>query len=161
IQAITLHDRPAGKPSRFVRIQMRRTPAICLGTTLFLVAAATSSAQTIYPFNRAEILSGARFDLKVEFPEATEAAAMRGTANGADAASVRGKSASVVEKEDGGDYSAFWIRDAALNKPGKYVVEATAEGKTAKVTWDVFDTPRASAKNVILFIGDGMTIAHR
>src|SRR5262249_37057505 len=141
--------------------QMIRSPAICLGTTLLLVAAAMADAQTIYPLNRAEILSGAKFDLKVEFPGVPSAAAMRVTINGADAASVVGKSASVAEREDGGDYSAFWIRDAALTKPGKYVVEAAADGKTARVTWDVFDTPRASAKNVILFIGDGLTIAHR
>ena len=140
---------------------MIRSPAICLGTTLFLIATGTSGAQTIYPLNRAEILSGSRFDLKVEFPGTPAAAAMRVAINGAEAASVFGKSASVVEHEDGGDYSAFWIRDASLIKPGKYVVEAAADGKTARVTWDVFDTPRASAKNVILFIGDGMTIAHR
>jgi alkaline phosphatase len=140
---------------------MRRIPAGCFATTLFLVATGTTSAQTIYPLNRAEILSGSRFDLKVEFPGAPPAAAMQVRINGADAASVVGKSASVVEREDGGDYSAFWIRDAALTKPGKYMVEATAAGKTATVTWDVFETPPAQAKNVILFIGDGMTIAHR
>src|SRR5215468_1748985 len=140
---------------------MIRRAAICLGTSLFLAAGGTTGAQTIYPLNRAEILSGSRFDLKVEFPGAPPAAGMRVTINGADAASVVGKSASVIEREDGGDYSAFWIRDTALTKPGKYVVEATANGGTASVTWNVFDTPRAQAKNVILFIGDGLTIAHR
>src|SRR5712671_2766201 len=140
---------------------MTKRAAICLGTSLFLAAAGTTDAQTIYPLNRAEILSGSRFDLKVEFPGAPPAAAMRVTINGADAASVVGKSPSVIEREDGGDYSAFWIRDTALTKPGKYVVEATANGSTASVTWDVFDTPRAQAKNAILFIGDGLTIAHR
>src|SRR5713226_3313718 len=140
---------------------MTRRAAICVGTILFLVATGTADAQTIYPLNRAEILSGSRFDLKVEFPGAPPAAAMRVTINGADAASVVGKSASVVEREDGGDYSALWIRDTALTKPGRYVVEATANGRTASVTWNVFDTPRAKAKNVILFIGDGMSVAHR
>jgi alkaline phosphatase len=140
---------------------MRRSPAICLAATLFLVATGTTDAQTIYPLNRAEILSGSKFDLKVEFPGAPPAAAMQVRINGADAASVIGKSVSVIEREDGGDYSAFWIRDAALTKPGKYMVEATADGRTASVIWDVFDAPRAQANNVILFIGDGMTIAHR
>src|SRR5260370_27134033 len=140
---------------------MTRTAAICLGTALFLAATGTTNAETIYPLNRAEILSGSRFDLKVEFPGAPGAAAMRVTINGADAASAVGKIPSVIEREDGGDYSAFWIRDIALTRPGKYVVEATANSSTASVTWNVFDTPRAQAKNVILFIGDGMTIAHR
>src|SRR5258707_8621561 len=140
---------------------MTRTAAIWLGMTLFLAATGAAKAQTIYPLNGAEILPGSRFDLKVEFPGAPAAAAMRVTINGADAAAVIGKSPSIIEREDGGDYSAFWIRDIALTKPGKYVVEATANSSTASVTWNVFDTPRAQAKNVILFIGDGMTIAHR
>ena len=90
---------------------MTRTAAICLGTALFLVATGMADAQTIYPLNRAEILSGSRFDLKVEFPGTLPAAALRVTINGTDAASVAGKSPSVIEREDGGDYSAFWIRD--------------------------------------------------
>jgi alkaline phosphatase len=140
---------------------MIRKAVACLGTTLFLAATAAAQAQTIYPLNRAEILTGSRFDLKVEFPGAPPAAAMRVSINGADAASVIGKSASVIEHEDGGDYSAFWIRDVVLTKPGKYVVEAAIGDTKASVTWEVFDTPSAKTRNVILFIGDGMTIAHR
>jgi len=140
---------------------MIRKAVAYLGTTLFLAATAAAQAQTIYPLNRAEILAGSRFDLKVEFPDAPPAAAMRVSINGADAASVIGKSASVIEHEDGGDYSAFWIRDVVLTKPGKYVVEAATGDTKAGVTWEVFDTPSAKARNVILFIGDGMTIAHR
>jgi alkaline phosphatase len=135
--------------------------AFCLGAPLFLAATGTAGAQTIYPLNRAEILAGSHFDLKVEFPGAPPAAAIHVTINGADAASVAGKAAKVIEHEDGGDWSAYWIRDTVLAKPGEYVVEATANDKTARVTWEVFDTPAATAKNVILFIGDGMTVAHR
>ena len=140
---------------------MTRKALACLGTTLLLVTTAPGQAQTIYPLNRAEILSGTRFDLKVEFPGVPPAANLRVSINGADAASVLGRSASVIEHEDGGDYSAFWIRDAILTKPGKYVVEAAIDDTKASVTWEVFDAPKASARNVILFIGDGMTIAHR
>ena len=139
---------------------MKRHAGLIIGTTLF-VAAGAAQAQTIYPLNRAEILAGARFDLKVEFPGAPPASSITVTINGTDAASVIGKSATVVEREDGGAYSAFWIRDAALARPGRYVVEAAAGDRKASVTWEVFDTPPARAKNVILFIGDGMTIAHR
>ena len=140
---------------------MKRRAGIMLAATLLVVAAGAARAQTIYPLNRAEILSGAKFDLKVEFPGAPPASSITVTINGADAASVIGKSATVIEREDGGTYSAFWIRDAALARPGRYVVEAAAGDRKASVTWEVFDTPAARAKNVILFIGDGMTIAHR
>src|SRR5215472_2604490 len=122
---------------------MIRKAVAYLSTTLFLTATAAAQAQTIYPLNRAEILSGSKFDLKVEFPGAPPAAAVRVRINGADAASVVGRSASMVEREDGSDYSAFWIRDAVLTKPGKYVVEAAMGDKAASVTWEVFDTPSA------------------
>ena len=140
---------------------MKRHARIMLGAILLVAAAGAAQAQTIYPVNRAEILSGSKFDLKVEFPGAPPASAISVTINGADAATVIGKSATVIEREDGGTYSAFWIRDAALATPGRYLVEAAAGGSKASVTWEVFDTPPARAKNVILFIGDGMTIAHR
>jgi alkaline phosphatase len=130
--------------------------AICLALAPF-----TAHAQTIYPLDRAEILAGAKFDLKVEFPGAPVQGAVRVTINGADATTTTAKPASFAEREDGGDYSAYWIRDAALAKPGKYTVEATAGDKTARVTWEVFDGGAPKAKNVILFIGDGMSVAHR
>jgi alkaline phosphatase len=132
-----------------------------LGGILFLAAAGAADAQTIYPLNRAEILAGSHFDLKVEFPGAPAAAAIHVTINGTEAASTAGKAASVIEREDGGNYSAYWIRDAVLMRPGKYVVEATANDKTASVSWEVFDTLPATAKKIILFIGDGMSVAHR
>jgi alkaline phosphatase len=128
---------------------------------MLVVAAGAAQAQTIYPLNRAEILVGAKFDLKVEFPGAPPASAIRVSINGVNATSFLGKDVTVVEHEDGGNYSAFWIRDAALGRPGRYVVEAAAGDRKASVTWEVFDTPAARAKNVILFIGDGLTIAHR
>jgi alkaline phosphatase len=71
---------------------MRRKAVIHLSTTLFLAATSAAQAQTIYPLNRAEILSGSKFDLKVEFPGAPPAATMRVSINGTDAASVMAKS---------------------------------------------------------------------
>ena len=66
-----------------------------------------------------------------------------------------------MEREDGLEHSAYWIRGATLDKPGQYTIEAAAGDKTARVTWEVFATGPAKAKNVILFIGDGMSVAHR
>src|SRR5262249_22281532 len=124
-------------------------------------AATGAVAQTIYPINKAEILQGARFDLKVEFPGSPAAANVKVTINGEDPASVLGKPSTFVEKEDGGDHSAYWIRQAAFTKPGSHTVEATADGKTARVAWEVYNTNGTKAKNVILFIGDGLSVAHR
>jgi alkaline phosphatase len=120
-----------------------------------------ASAQTIYPLNRAEILAGSTFDLKVEFPGAPARGAVRVTINGADASVVAHKEPAFIEREDGGDHSAYWIRGLALGNPGTYAVEATSDGKTARVTWEVFETGAPKARNVILFIGDGLSVAHR
>jgi alkaline phosphatase len=139
---------------------MKRVAEACLGGALALMASSVQ-AQTIYPLTRAEILAGAKFDLKVEFPQAPDQAAVKVMINGQDAASVLGKNAAFVPREDGGDYSAYWIRDVNLAKPGKYTVEATAGDRKASVVWEVFDTGAPKAKNVILFVGDGMSVAHR
>ncbi len=123
------------------------------------LAAQSASAQTIYPLDRAEILAGAKFDLKVEFPDKPASGTV--TINGEDAAKAFGKEPTFVAGEDGGSLSAYWLRDVSLPKAGNYVIEAVAGDKKAKVGWEVFDTPARKAKNVILFVGDGLSVAHR
>ena len=48
-----------------------------------------------------------------------------------------------------------------LQKPGTYRVQATRRHQQREVTWTVYETGPRRAKNVILFIGDGMSLAHR
>jgi alkaline phosphatase len=68
----------------------------------------------------------------------------------------------LIEREEGNDHVAYWLRQVALPKAGKITVEAIAGNEKSIVTWDAFDTPKGRiAKNVILFIGDGMSMAHR
>lgn len=126
---------------------------------VFGVPAAT--AQQIYPAHRAEMLVGARFDFKVEFPDAPAERDVAVTINGRPPAEVFGKSATFVVDEDNWGRSALWIRDAQIANPGRYEVEARSGAGTAKAAWEVFATPARKARNVILFIGDGMSVAHR
>lgn len=126
-----------------------------------MLTAETALAQTIYPLTRAEILAGSRFDLKVEFPSAPSAADIKVTINGRDAESLLGKKAEVILKEEGQEHTAYWIKGASIRQAGKYEVKATAGQDSKTVTWEVFSTPPRRAKNVILFIGDGMSVAHR
>ncbi|MCE1236328.1 MAG: alkaline phosphatase [Hyphomicrobiales bacterium] len=132
-------------------------------TTVVLAAgwAAPAAAQTIYPINRAEILAGSKFDLKVEFPGAPMASDVKVTVNGKDAAEVFGKRPMIVEWEDGNKLTAYWLRNVSLPKAGKIEVEAKVGGKSEKVAWEVYGTPKRVAKNVIFFLGDGFSIAHR
>ena len=141
---------------------MKSAVAAARLSVLLAVASAPAYAQTIYPLNKAQILAGANFDLKVEFPGAPAASAIEVTINGEDAAKVLGQAPEVILNEDGFPQTAYWIRNAHLGTAGTFSVKASADAGNANVEWDVFATPDGrKAKNVILFIGDGMSIAHR
>lgn len=138
---------------------MRQTFAAAL---LLSTVSAPALSQTIYPIDRAQILVGAKFDLKVEFPGLVEAGKIAVTVNGQDHAQAFGRAAAYVAREDDKDQSAVTLRDIVIDKPGRYVVKATDGVNTREVAWEVYETaqPR-KARNVILFIGDGMSNAHR
>jgi alkaline phosphatase len=124
-------------------------------------AASEGHAQTIYPIDRAEILAGARFDFKVEFPGLVEPEKVIVTLNGQDHARAFAKAAAFVESEDGQAMSALILRDVSLREPGTYAVRATDGTNTREIAWNVYETGPRKAKNVILFVGDGMSPAHR
>jgi alkaline phosphatase len=132
-----------------------------LALTVFASAAA---CQTIYPIDRAQILAGARFDFKVEFPGAIAAADVKVTINGEDAAKVLDAAPLIAADEDGLGHTAYWIRGAHLPNAGSVKVEASSGvgSPPVSVTWDVYGTPDGRlAKNVILLVGDGLSMAHR
>jgi alkaline phosphatase len=126
-----------------------------------LLAVSPGRAQTVYPIDRAEILSGARFDFKVEFPGLADPAAIKVTVNGEDHAQVFGKAATFIEREDGKDQSAMILREVSLAQPGTYRVLVTNGTTRRELTWTVYGTGARHAKNVILLIGDGLSPAHR
>src|SRR5262249_51670053 len=120
-----------------------------------------ASAGAIYPIDRAHFLAGSKFDFKVEFDRIVPAANAKVTINGTDIAKAFGKSPQYTENEDGSNASALVIRDVTVTTPGNYVVEASDGTTSQKVVWDVYGTGPRKAKNVILFIGDGMSVANR
>ncbi|MFK4511601.1 alkaline phosphatase [Bradyrhizobium daqingense] len=132
-----------------------------LASLVVLCWTSSLSAQTIYPIDRAEILAGAQFDFKVELPGLVDPAKLKVTVNGADYAGAFGRSGTFIEREDGKDQSALILRDVTLTKPGSVAVEVSDGTRQRSVTWTVYDTGPRKAKNVILFIGDGMSPAHR
>ncbi|MGE0699225.1 MAG: alkaline phosphatase, partial [Hyphomicrobiaceae bacterium] len=122
--------------------------AACLAGLLTSAA----GAQTIYPLDRAEILAGARFDLKVELPgKIAGPDAVVVTINGRHTADVLrtgdgGKATFTFEAdEEGQGYSALWVRDASIVVPGDYKVEVTHGEAKATVRWEVFDSPPPTA----------------
>lgn len=126
-----------------------------------LLLSAVGHAQTIYPIDRAEFLVGARFDFKVEFAGRADETKIAVTLNGKDHARVFGRAATFIEREDGKDQSALILREVSLDRPGTYTVRVSNGKETREIAWTVYGTGPRKAKNVILFIGDGMTLAHR
>ena len=125
--------------------------------------ALNSFAQTIYPIDRATMMVDGKFDFKVEFDEIVKPEQVKITINGKDFTKVLGSNnIEFVEKEDREPVSAIWLRNVSIQEPGKYQVTAQANGKSSKVNWTVYRTPDiAKAKNVIFFLGDGLSVAHR
>ena len=139
---------------------MRTVLAAAAGIAIAMAASA-GSAQTVYPIDRADILSGARFDFKVEFAGLADPSKISITLNGKDYAQVFGKAATFVGREAGKDQSALLLRDVSLGDAGVYNIRVTDGAETRELRWNVYDTGPRKAKNVILFIGDGMSPAHR
>ncbi|MCS0496921.1 alkaline phosphatase [Ancylobacter sp. MQZ15Z-1] len=138
---------------------MRSLLAALVATTCLVSVA---EAATVFPLDRATILAGSPFDMKVEFDAVVASGDVTVTINGEPAEKVLGKSVAFVEKEKGVDASAVIVRAASIAKPGTYTVEAKAGGETKTVVWEVFATPSTpTAKNVIFFLGDGLSVAHR
>ncbi|WP_027573049.1 alkaline phosphatase [Bradyrhizobium sp. WSM1743] len=132
-----------------------------LASLIVLCWTSSLSAQAIYPIDRAEILAGAKFDFKVELPGPVDPAKLKVTVNGADYAAAFGRSGTFVEREDGKEQSSLILRDVMLTTPGTVAVDVSDGTRQRSVTWTVYDTGPRKAKNVILFIGDGMSPAHR
>src|SRR5262249_34195196 len=93
---------PVRSPSNMIK----PVTAVTLG---LLLSASAATAQTIYPIDRAAILSGAQFDFKVEFPDKVDQAKLKVTVNGQDYAAAFGRAGTFVEREDDKDQSALLL----------------------------------------------------
>lgn len=71
---------------------------------------------------------------------------------------VAGQSFGKMDRQPTPAVSVIW-RQLRAPAPGEYAVEVTAGGTTQRVTWTVREPQAGSARNIILFIADGMTVA--
>jgi alkaline phosphatase len=117
-------------------------------------------AAVIYPIDKAEILAGSKFDIKVEFNQVVNPSEVAITVNGMPANKLIIAKSEFISNENGKGSSIIY-RDVQLPKAGKYQVVARASQEELQVTWEVYASGPRRVKNVILFIGDGMTIANR
>ncbi|MEX8517617.1 MAG: alkaline phosphatase [Leptothrix sp. (in: b-proteobacteria)] len=139
-------------------MRIASTLAGCLLLSTFSLAA---HAGALYPIDRASVLAGARFDLKVEFDASSPESALQVRLNGKPVAAQLGKSAQYIANENGKAGSTLIWRDVSLATPGSYRLEASDGKETLAVNWEVYATGPRKARNVIFFVGDGMTLANR
>jgi alkaline phosphatase len=130
---------------------------------LFVSAVFTSSliqASAVYPIDQAAILSGSKFDIKVEFNQVVNLGDVVIEINGAPVSKLIKNQPEFISNENGKG-SSILFRDVQLSNTGKYQVIARTPQEKLQVTWDVYASGPRRVKNVILFVGDGMTIANR
>ncbi len=137
---------------------------------LALVPAAAQDAEVpvlILPVNNAQFLPGARFDFRVEVHADALPENFAVTVNGTSAAEFFGAEPTTESwvfgaKEDGTggtpSQSVIW-RSVVAPAAGDYAVEVTAGATVQLVSWTVRQPGTGTAKNVILFVADGMTVA--
>ncbi|MFZ4379929.1 MAG: alkaline phosphatase [Polynucleobacter sp.] len=135
-------------------------PSKLLLFTFCTFLAASINAAVIYPINDASILLGSKFDIKLEFNNALSQEDVIIELNGQPINKFISTKPEFISNE-GGKGSSMVYRDVQLPKAGKYLISARTPQEKVSVTWDVYASGPRRVKNVILFIGDGMTIANR
>lgn len=139
--------------------------SLLAGSAVFAsVMTADAADIRILPVDTAKFWSGVKFDFDVEVSNAKDLQDVDITINGKPAADVLGRP---LEKQvlDNG-VTAYRANDVTFKKTGDYVVNVTAsdaEGKSAAAaSYKVVQEKTARpAKNVILFVGDGMSLQAR
>ncbi|MDR1581235.1 MAG: alkaline phosphatase, partial [Synergistaceae bacterium] len=143
---------------------MRYLKALFVMGALLLFSTAALASEVglvVLPIDRAKFLSGQKFDLEVELRGAS-ADEIGLSIDGRDAAEFFGK-APIIKKSD--TLTSYRFNDVTLTKAGEIKVDASAKtgGKeyAKSVQYTVVPPQEGQAKNVILFIGDGMGLVSR
>jgi len=124
------------------------------------IAAQDAPPVMILPVDGAAMLPGALFDVRVEVhtDELPEDFAV--TINGDDV--LEGAELTSWTAEEsliGVNAQAATWRQISFSDPGEYIMEVTAGGETHSATWTVREVGEGGAKNVILFVADGGSVA--
>jgi alkaline phosphatase len=145
--------------SKIQKLPLISSVLLCAGVFISQFAAST----VIYPLNHASILVGSKFDLKVEYEKVIDPLDMLVQLNGQPITKLISSKPEYIQNENGKGSSLIW-RNVSLNKAANYHLTAGSISDPTmnrEVDWDVYATGPRKVKNVILFIGDGMSIANR
>lgn len=127
---------------------------------IFGACATLVQAAAIYPIDQAAILAGSKFDIKVEFNSVVNQNDIVIDINGAPITKAINSKPDFIANENGKG-SSILFRDVQISKSGKYQINARVPQEQLQVSWEVYASGPRRVKNVILFVGDGMTIANR
>ena len=127
---------------------------------LFCLVTGIVHAAAIYPIDQANILAGSKFDIKVEFNSVVNQNDVILDLNGKPINTLVTVKPEFIANENGKG-SSLVFRDVQISKAGKYQLIASVPQERLQVSWDVYASGPRKVKNVILFVGDGMTIANR
>jgi len=127
---------------------------------LFCLVTGIVHAAAIYPIDQANILAGSKFDIKVELNSVVNQNDVILELNAKPINALVTVKPEFIANENGRG-SSLVFRDVHISKAGKYQLTATVPQERLQVNWDVYASGPRKVKNVILFVGDGMTIANR
>lgn len=130
-----------------------------LAAVLFLTSVSSVFGAKIYPLDRAELVADSKFDIKVEFNKELNLEDAKVEINGKSLKDTFGDKIEFIQNEEGLG-STIWVRDITLPK-GNYEVVASGDDKDEVVKWEMFESKKPLAKNVIFIVGDGLSVAHR
>ncbi|UJF24379.1 alkaline phosphatase [Suttonella sp. R2A3] len=133
-----------------------------LAVIISAALAAQAQAATIFPLDRATILAGSYFDVKVEFDQEIKPEDVNISVNGQPLQDTLKGDYQFIAQENGTPASTVWLRNVAIKEAGDYTLSVSEGDKESKVSWSVFASPQEQkAKNIIFFVGDGMSVANR
>ena len=134
----------------------------CLFLLQATVMVQISYAGAIYPINQASILSGSLFDIKVELDHVVDPRDINVMMNGKPISQLIKARPDYISNENGKGSSLVW-RNVSIVPVGNYQINISVKASTEayQLSWNVYTTGIKKAKNVIFFLGDGMTIANR
>ena len=137
---------------------------VVLGSVTGMVSSVQAADVRILPIDNAKFLAGARFDYDVEVSKAENLKHVDITINNQPADKFFGKELKVTDLDNG--VISYRVNDVDFSKVGSYTVQASATDDTGRKVSQarytvVKDKAQRQAKNVILFVGDGMSLQAR
>lgn len=137
---------------------------VVLGSVTGMVSSVQAADVRILPVDNAKFLAGARFDFDVEVSKAENLKNVDITINNQPADKFFGKELKVTNLDNG--VISYRVNDVDFSKVGSYTVQASATDDTGRKVSQarytvVKDKAPRQAKNVILFVGDGMSLQAR